>query len=198
MWFLWPLLHPANVLFTTNEGSNQLCAFTGEITLTPNSVSQPSGFLSNGKDSQIKSSVLCMPVTERHAEGVRRPVEKQTHGKTELFIQLYTLFGGGMSFLIEKAFAVCHDGLLILNSALEKLGVRASVVADNNVSLAQRMETPVILHQCFIRVVVMPTIFDAQVTNKLVPAELSHLSVQTGVNQKYMPQFIYFFCTFLL
>lgn len=56
MWFLWQLLHQANVLLTTNEGRNQWSAFVeGDNTPTPNSVEQPLGFfLSKGKVSGIK------------------------------------------------------------------------------------------------------------------------------------------------
>lgn len=39
------------------------CLRWGDNTQTLNSVNQPLGFLSNGKDSQIKSSMFCMPVT---------------------------------------------------------------------------------------------------------------------------------------
>lgn len=39
----------------------------GDNTPAPNSVKQPSGFLSNGKDSQIKSSTFCKFVIASHA-----------------------------------------------------------------------------------------------------------------------------------
>lgn len=78
MWFLRQLLHQADVLLTTNEGSNQYSAFVGEITLTPNSVNQPSGFLSNGKDSEIKTSMFCMPVTMCHTGESGSPSKANT------------------------------------------------------------------------------------------------------------------------
>lgn len=74
-----------------------LCLRWGDNTLTPNSVNQPSGFLSNGKNSQIESLMFCMPVPVWHTEDSDAH-EKQTLGQMELFIQLYTLFGGCMSF----------------------------------------------------------------------------------------------------
>lgn len=99
-----------------------LCLHWGDNTLTPNSVNQPSGFLSNGKDSQIKSSMFCMPVTVCHT-GESGAHRKQTLGQMELFIQLYTLFGRSMSFLIARPFAVCHGESLILNCCSEAGGV---------------------------------------------------------------------------
>lgn len=73
-----------------------LCLRWGDNTLTPNSVNQPSGFLSNGKAHISKAQCsaclsLCATLGSQAAHW------KQTLGQTELFIQLYTLFGGCMS-----------------------------------------------------------------------------------------------------
>lgn len=77
-----------------------LCLHWGDNTLTPNSVNQPSGFLSNGKDSQMKSSMFCMPIlcTTLGSQAAHR---KQTLKQTELFIQVYTLFGMHVLFWLR-------------------------------------------------------------------------------------------------
>lgn len=94
MWFLRQLLHPADVLFTSNEGSNQFSAFVGEITQTPNSVNQPSGFLRNGKDSQIKNLNV---LHARHSEpqwGIVHPNRKQILGSDGVaYSDLHCLVG---------------------------------------------------------------------------------------------------------
>lgn len=55
-----------------------LCFRWGDNTLTPNSVNQPSGFLSNGKDSQIKTTMFCMPVTMCHTGESGSPSKANT------------------------------------------------------------------------------------------------------------------------
>lgn len=116
MWFLWQLLHQANVLLTTNEGSNQYSLLFREITLTPNSVNHPSGFLSNGKDLQIKSSVFCMPISVCHTAELDSPLKTNTGADSRVvYSATYTLVGS-CSFLIERQFAVCHEESLIFSS----------------------------------------------------------------------------------
>lgn len=60
------------------EQQSVLCLCLGDNTPTPNSVKQPSGFLSNGKDSQIKSSMFCRPVTGCHTGELGSPSKANT------------------------------------------------------------------------------------------------------------------------
>lgn len=92
------------------------CLHWGDNTQTPNSFNQPSGFLSNRKDSQIKSSCSACP-SPCAALGSHR---KQTQGRTELLIQLHALFGGRTSFYDCED--LCRQSVesLILNSATQR------------------------------------------------------------------------------
>ena len=92
-----------------------LCLHRGDNILTPNSVIQPSGFLSNGKDSQIKRSVFCMLVTMCHTGDLGSQSKANTGADGFIYFAL-TLFGGSCPFLIERPLAVCHAESLILTS----------------------------------------------------------------------------------
>lgn len=98
MWFLWQLLHQTDVLFTTNECSNQYPASAGEITLKLLIQSTSLwAFWAMGKTHKSKAQCSACPSLCARL-GSQAAHQKQTLGQTELFIQLYTLFGGCMSF----------------------------------------------------------------------------------------------------
>lgn len=106
-----------------------LCLCWGDNTLTPNSVNQPSGFSSNGKDSQIKSfDVLharhCAP---RRGSWRRRggaaPSSKANTGADGscLFSSTLCVVGVHVLFWLRDHLLCVGGRSLILNSALQKL-----------------------------------------------------------------------------
>lgn len=74
------------------EQQSALSLCQGDNTPTPNSVKQPLGFSSNGKDSKIKNLVFCMPHW-----GVRQPIRSKYWGRQSCLFSS-TLFGGRASF----------------------------------------------------------------------------------------------------
>lgn len=128
MWFLWQLLQQANVLFTTNESSNQYSASVGEIALQLLIQSSSlQAFWAIGKT--YKSKAQCSAGLSLDATLGSQPAHQtQTVGQTELFIQLYTLFGGCMSLTDWET--ICCVSLWITNFELcfsEAVGNTSSV-----------------------------------------------------------------------
>lgn len=104
-----------------------LCLRWGDNTLTPNSVNQPLGFLSNGKDSQIKSSMFCMPVTVFHTGGSGSPSKANTGADGVVYSALHFVWWVHVLFwLRDHLLCVVVDHLfwtLLFRSCVEGGGI---------------------------------------------------------------------------
>lgn len=76
-----------------------LCLLQGDNT---NSVNHPWGFLSNGKDSQIKSSVFCTPITTCHTAELDNALQTYTGADRVVYSAIHFVWWVHALFLFRN------------------------------------------------------------------------------------------------